>query len=582
MQGTIYLHRKIVVMNTEPETMPSFESLIPHPELVATLAAIGYEKPSPIQAQTIPTLLQGRDVVGLAQTGTGKTAAFALPALCTVEPSESSVQVLVLAPTRELALQVSEAFSTYAAKLRGVRVVPVYGGASYGPQLAGLKRGAHVVVGTPGRVMDHLKRGSLNLGNLRMLVLDEADEMLTMGFAEDVEEILSQTPTEKQVALFSATMPPKIKALSQKYLRDPERIQVAAKAVTADTTRQRWILVAQHQKVDVLTRLLEVEKTDATIVFVRTKQATEELAERLRHRGFAAAALNGDLAQAQRERTVDQLKSGSLDILVATDVAARGLDVERITHVVNVDIPHDVESYVHRIGRTGRAGRSGDAVLFVTPRERRLLKQIERTTKQPLEEMALPTVADVNRNRIDNFRAAIDRAMQSDDVASFRYLLADLVSDSDVDPLDVAAALAVMTQDGTKFLLDETDELERPAARKQGDRRRDEGGFRGDRDRDKGRRPRQGGRNRGDLVPYRIAVGKRHKVTPGMIVGALANEGGLARADFGHISIRMDHSLVDLPDGLPREVTDKLRATRISGKQIQLRRDRKPRSRKSM
>lgn len=577
-------------MSTDPSPELTFADILPDDRLLTVLSSIGYETPSPIQAETIPLLLKGRDVMGLAQTGTGKTAAFALPVLSAIDTSAKHVQALVLAPTRELALQVAEAFSTYAQKHPGLHVVPVYGGASYGPQLSGLRRGAHVVVGTPGRVIDHLEKGSLDLTQLTHLVLDEADEMLTMGFSEDVERILRDTPSTKQVALFSATMPPKIRRLSQQYLNDPVEVKVKAKTVTASNTRQRWVNVLPHQKLDLLTRLLEVEPTDGTIVFVRTKQSTEELAERLRGRGFAAQAINGDMVQAQRERTIDQLKSGALDILIATDVAARGLDVQRITHVVNYDIPHDSESYVHRIGRTGRAGRSGEAVLFVTPRERRLLGSIERTTKQPLSQMSLPTVKDVNQTRISRFTEQIDAALNDDAVGTFKYLLAEYLHERDVDPVDVAAALAVMGQDGAPFLLDEKDELDTPKSRN--DRGgRDRGGRgrdrdRGGRDRDRGRdgedgrrgRPKRD-RNRGDLVPYRIAVGRRNKVTPGMIVGALANEGGLDRADFGHIQIRMDHTIVDLPDGLPKRAKDALRSTQIAGRDIQLRRDKKHRGR---
>lgn len=592
------------MVNQRDESVPLFHELIPDPNILRALEDLGYEKPSPIQAQTIPLLLKGRDVMGLAQTGTGKTAAFALPVLCGVDTSKKDVQALVLAPTRELALQVAEAFASYSTHLKGLHVVPVYGGASYGPQLAGLRRGAHIVVGTPGRVIDHLEKGSLDLSKLTHLVLDEADEMLTMGFSEDVERILRDTPDTKQVALFSATMPPKIKRLSEKYLNDPEQVKVKSSALTASNTRQRWVLLLPHQKLDVLTRLLEVEDGDGTIVFVRTKQATEEVAERLRGRGFAAAAINGDLAQAQRERTIDQLKSGALDILVATDVAARGLDVERITHVVNYDIPHDAESYVHRIGRTGRAGRSGDAVLFVGPREKRLLTSIERTTKKPLERMELPSVADVNKTRIARFTEAIDKAMGTNDMNAFRFLIADYIEARDVDPLDVAAAVAAVGNEGSKFLLDEKDELEKPregrggrdgrdrgkrdgrgrdGRGRDGDRRgsykdRDDRGY-DDRGRGKERAKRRGHGDRSDLVPYRIAVGRRNKVTPGMVVGALANEGGLDRADFGHIQIRADYTIVDMPAGLPREAKDALKHTKIAGRPIQLRRDKKPRGR---
>ena len=382
--------------------------------MLKALRAVGYEHPSPIQAATIPALLEGRHVVGLAQTGTGKTAAFALPILSRLDLSQKSPQALVLAPTRELALQVCEAFERYAAFMKGVRVLPVYGGQAYGVQLSALRRGVHIVVGTPGRIMDHLEKGTLDLRELRFLVLDEADEMLKMGFAEDVETILADTPDDKHVALFSATMPAQIRRISKKYLHDPVEITVKNTAKTAPNITQRYLMVAYPQKVDALTRILEVENFEGMIVFVRTKNETETLAEKLRARGFSAMAINGDIAQNQRERTVDQLKSGKLDILVATDVAARGLDVERISHVVNYDIPTDTESYVHRIGRTGRAGRSGDAISFVTPRERHLLKAIEKATRHSLTQMNLPTVEDINATRLGRFDDAITEALSTD------------------------------------------------------------------------------------------------------------------------------------------------------------------------
>ncbi len=397
-------------------------------KVLKALADVGYEKPSAIQAATIPPLLAGRDVVGLAQTGTGKTAAFALPILSRLDLSQKTPQALVLAPTRELALQVCEAFEKYAAHMKGVHLLPVYGGQAYGVQLSALRRGVHVVVGTPGRIMDHLAKGTLDLTELRFLVLDEADEMLNMGFAEDVETILADTPDDKNVALFSATMPAQIRRISKQYLNNPEEITVKNKTATAPNITQRYLLVSYPQKIDALTRILEVENFEGMIVFVRTKSETEMLAEKLRARGFSAAAINGDVAQAQRERTVNQLKSGKLDILVATDVAARGLDVERISHVVNYDIPTDTESYVHRIGRTGRAGRSGDAISFVTPRERYLLKHIEKATRQPLAQMQLPTAEDVNATRLSRFDDQITEALgQTKRIERFRDIIAHYV-----------------------------------------------------------------------------------------------------------------------------------------------------------
>ncbi|NUO92831.1 MAG: DEAD/DEAH box helicase, partial [Dermatophilaceae bacterium] len=461
------------------------------------LRDVGYEHPSPIQAATIPALLEGRHVVGLAQTGTGKTAAFALPILSRLDLRQKAPQALVLAPTRELALQVCEAFERYAARLPGVHVLPVYGGQAYGVQLSALRRGVHIVVGTPGRIMDHLDKGTLDLSQLRFLVLDEADEMLKMGFAEDVETILADTPDDKHVALFSATMPAQIRRISKKYLTDPVEITVETKTTTSPNITQRYLTVSYPQKVDALTRILEVENFEGMIVFVRTKNETETLAEKLRARGFSAMAINGDVAQAQRERTVEQLKSGKLDILVATDVAARGLDVERISHVVNYDIPTDTESYVHRIGRTGRAGRSGDAISFVTPRERHLLKAIEKATRQSLVQMTMPTVDDINATRLTRFDDAITEALSTDRVDFFRDVIAHYVNEHNVPEADVAAALAVVLQGDEPMLLEP--EPERPARRsfdrddrQRGDRRDDRSGGGRGRDERRDRSDRRG------------------------------------------------------------------------------------------
>ena len=437
----------------DDETALTFDDLGLDRRVLKALRDVGYESPSPIQAQTIPVLMAGRDIVGLAQTGTGKTAAFALPILSQIDLKGPTPQALVLAPTRELVLQVAEAFGRYAHHIKDLHVLPIYGGQAYAPQLAGLRRGAHVVVGTPGRVIDHLSKRTLDLSSLTHLVLDEADEMLRMGFQEDVERILADTPDDKQVALFSATMPPPIRRISKRYLRDPVEITVKSKTVTAANTRQRFLFVRWQQKMDALTRILEVEPFEAMIVFVRTKSATEELAERLRSRGFAAQSINGDLNQVQRERVIAQLRNGKLDLLVATDVAARGLDVERITHVVNYDIPTDTESYVHRIGRTGRAGRKGEALLFVTPRERGLLGAIEKATRQPLTEMQLPTVDDVNAQRVAKFNDEITAALSTPAQSMFKGLVLDYARENDVSLADVAAALAVVSRDEADFLL---------------------------------------------------------------------------------------------------------------------------------
>ncbi len=546
----------------------TFADLQIHPSVLQAVSDVGYESPSPIQAATIPAMLAGSDVVGLAQTGTGKTAAFAIPILSKIDTSSRATQALVLAPTRELALQVAEAFSRYGAHLN-VNVLPVYGGSSYGPQLAGLKRGAQIVVGTPGRVIDHLEKGTLDVSHLDYMVLDEADEMLQMGFAEDVERILADTPEYKQVALFSATMPPAIKKITNKYLHDPVEVTVKSKTQTAENITQRYLQVSYPRKMDALTRLLETEQGDAMIVFVRTKQATEEVAEKLKARGFAAAAINGDIPQAVRERTINALKDGSIDILVATDVAARGLDVERISHVVNFDIPHDPESYVHRIGRTGRAGRSGTALLFVTPRERHLLGAIERVTRQKLVEIELPSVEDVNERRVQKFRDSITEALAAPGIELFRTLIENYERDHDVPMADIAAALALQSRDGEAFLMTE------PPPEKRRDKK--DRPDRADRD-DRG--PRKQRERRSDLTTYRIAVGKRHKAMPGAIVGAIANEGGLHRSDFGHIAIKLDYSLVELPANLSRETLKKLENTRIQGQLINLEPDRGPKARR--
>ncbi len=562
---------------TDTDTAPTltFADLGLGDAVLKALKDVGYETPSAIQAATIPPLLGGRDVLGVAQTGTGKTAAFALPILDRLDLSQKTPQALVLAPTRELALQVCEAFERYSAHLRGVHVLPVYGGQGYGTQLSALRRGVHVIVGTPGRIMDHLEKGTLDLSALKYLVLDEADEMLKMGFAEDVETILADTPDDKQIALFSATMPAQIRRISQKYLRDPEEITVTNKTTTSVNTTQRYLIVSYPQKIDALTRILEVENFEGMIVFVRTKNETEQLAEKLRARGYSASAISGDVPQAQRERTVEQLKNGKLDILVATDVAARGLDVERISHVVNYDIPIDTESYVHRIGRTGRAGRSGAAISFVTPRERRLLDQIERATRQPMDEMRMPSVEDVNVTRLTRFDDAITAALADDaQLSEFRDIVRHYVEHHDVVESDVAAALAIVAQGGTPLLLSPDDPRFARQAREERSNPREGRAFRDDRPDRPEKRPRDSSKK---LTPYRIEVGRRHRVEPRQIVGALANEGGLSREDFGHIDIRPDFSIVELPADLPRETLDRLSATRISGKLIEIKPDRAPR-----
>ena len=540
----------------------SFRELgLPEPLLTA-LADVGYELPSPIQAATIPALLAGSDLVGQAQTGTGKTAAFALPLLARLDLAQRAPQVLVLAPTRELAIQVAEAFQRYAAHLPGFHVLPIYGGQGYGPQLHALKRGTHVIVGTPGRVMDHMKRGTLALGELRALVLDEADEMLRMGFIEDVEWILGETPAARQVALFSATMPAPIRRIAQKYLRSPAEVTIGAKTTTAANIRQRYWMVSGLHKLDALTRILEVEPFEGMLVFARTKQATVELAERLEARGFAAAALNGDVPQMQRERIVAQLKSGELDIVVATDVAARGLDVERIGHVVNFDVPTDPESYVHRIGRTGRAGRSGEAILFIAPRERNLLRAIERETRQTIEPMSLPTVEDVNVKRVARFRERIGAALEAGAGVPYRTLIETFARELQVPEVEIAAALAAMVQGKTPLLL-------QPAPREHGPRPERPHAAREHPAREgTGRKPVRAPDV--EMETFRVEVGRAHGVRPANIVGAIASEAGLAGKHIGRVDIRGEHSFVDLPDGMPKEILKALQKVIVMGQPLRI------------
>ncbi len=430
-----------------------FDQLNLPQSLLDGLIAVGYENPSPIQAETIPPLLAGRDVLGQAQTGTGKTAAFALPVLARLKSGQRLPQALVLCPTRELAIQVAEAFQKYASKLTDFHVLPIYGGQAYGQQLQGLRRGVDVVVGTPGRVIDHLERGTLDLSQLTTLVLDEADEMLRMGFIDDVKSILDKTPPTRQIALFSATMPAPIKKIADTYLKNPVEVAIAAATRTATTVKQRYWMGSPAQKLEALTRILEVEPFEGMIVFARTKQMTEELAEKLAARGFSAQAINGDIAQALREKTISKLKDGSLDILVATDVAARGLDVDRISHVVNYDVPYDVESYVHRIGRTGRAGRSGEAILFVAPRERGMLRTIERVTRQVITPMDLPTVDDINQSRVAKFKTRIGEALAQGGLEVFLELIEEYEKEHGTSTVEIAAALARMAQGDTPLLV---------------------------------------------------------------------------------------------------------------------------------
>ncbi len=544
--------------------------------ILKALKEVGYETPSPIQASTIPHLLENRDVLGTAQTGTGKTAAFALPILSRIDIKQAAPQALVLAPTRELAIQVAEAFQRYATHIPKFHVLPIYGGQSYGPQLQALRRGVHVVVGTPGRVIDHLEKGSLDLSQLKTLVLDEADEMLRMGFIEDVERILQETPESRQTALFSATMPAQVKRIATTYLNDPAEVMVAAKTTTNTNIRQRYWLVSGMHKLDALTRILEAEPFDGMIIFSRTKIGTEELAERLQARGFSAGAINGDMQQAARERIIGQLKDGKIDILVATDVAARGLDVERISHVVNYDVPYDPESYTHRIGRTGRAGRSGEAILFITPRERNLLKLIERTTRQPVTPMTLPTLQAVNDVRISKFKDQITDTLAQEGLSFFENLVREYEAEHNIPAVEVAAALAMMACGGKPLLLDKSREKgwhEDGAPRQEGQGQGREGREpreprepRPKKERIE-REPEQG------MATYRVEVGYQHGVKPGNIVGAIANEGGIDSKFIGRIEIYDDYSLLDMPaDLLPGDI-DAIAALRVAGQALRIHRD---------
>ena len=544
-----------------------FERLALAPAILKAVADVGYELPSPIQAQAIPPLLEGRDLLGQAQTGTGKTAAFALPLLSRLDLARAEPQLLVLTPTRELAIQVAEALQTYARHLPGFHVLPVYGGQGMAAQLRGLQRGAHVVVGTPGRILDHLRRGTLKLGGLAAVVLDEADEMLRMGFIEDVESILGQTPEQRQTALFSATMPREIRRVAQRYLRDPVEIRIESRTTTVEAIRQRYWQVRNLHKLDALTRILEGEEFDAMLVFVRTRTETTSLAEKLEARGYDAAPLNGDMQQTERERTVDRLRQGRLDILVATDVAARGLDVARISHVINYDIPTDTEAYVHRIGRTGRAGRKGEAILFVAPREKHLLSAIERATGQRIDAMQLPSREDIADRRIGRFKDLITETLEAQDLDFFEELVEAYQSEHDVGLSEIAAALAYLLQRERPLVVEAGAAPEESEAPPPADRRR------AGRAEPTGKPPRE--RRPEPDVPmerYRIEVGREHGVQPKNIVGAIANEAGLESRYIGRIEIHDTYTLLDLPEGMPKDVYKHLRNVWVCGRKLDIKR----------
>jgi ATP-dependent RNA helicase DeaD len=552
---------------TDP-TPTSFADLGLSEAVLAAVRAVGYESPSPIQQAAIPPLLEGRDVLGQAQTGTGKTAAFALPLLCRIDVKRAEPQLLVLTPTRELAIQVAEAMQTYARHIKGFHVLPVYGGTGMDFQLKQLRRGVHAVVGTPGRIQDHLRRKTLKLDKLAAVVIDEADEMLRMGFIDDVESILGEMPEKKQVALFSATLPDRIRKIVAHHLKDPVEVKVKAKTATVAAVDQRFVEVHGFDKLDALTRILEVEDFDAMLIFVRTRQATAELSEKLEARGLACAALSGEMTQIARERTIERLKSGKLDIVVATDVAARGLDVERITHVVNYDIPHDVEGYIHRIGRTGRAGRSGHAILFVTPRERRMLAAIERATRQRVEIMRLPSREDVAGKRAAQFKESITEVLGTQDLAFFEQLVASYAAEQGREPQAIAAALAYLAQKDRPLVPPAPDSrreqfTERPPLRA------DRGSRKPALDAEpRNERPRRAAREEVELVRYRIEVGREHGVQPGNIVGAIANEAGIDAVHIGRIEIFDNHSIVGLPAGMPKDIQQRLGKVWVCGQQL--------------
>lgn len=546
-------------MSEKNDVELGFTDLALAPVLLETIQELGYEKPSPIQASVIPHVLAGQDVIGQAQTGTGKTAAFALPMLSLYGAEKTKdVQVLVLAPTRELALQVADSFTQYGVGMPHLRVLSLCGGMEYRPQMRALKQGVQIVVGTPGRVVDHINRGTLKLDNLRCLVLDEADEMLRMGFIEDVEWVMEKTPKDCQVALFSATMPKQIRRLAQKYLNEPKEITVASKTATAPAIHQRYLFVHQRNKLEALVRVLETEPFDGVIVFARTKESTLELAEYLQQAGFRATALNGDLAQAQREQVVDQLKNNRIDILVATDVVARGLDVPRISMVLNYDIPFDGETYVHRIGRTGRAGRTGDAILFVTPRERRMLNSIERVTRKKVEEMPMPSADDVNKVRRERFKERITAAM-GDNLNDFYALIKEYQEETQADPLSIAAALGHLMQGETPFFANEN-ALQKPKAHKERSERNG--------------KPRRNHRPDAGMQRFRIEVGRSHGAKPSNIVGAIANEANISSNAIGKIDIFPKFSTVDLPEKLPTATLSHLQKVWVAGRQLDISPDR--------
>jgi len=521
------------------------------------LLDIGYEFATPIQAECIPILAKGGNLLGTAQTGTGKTAAFALPLLNNVDCSSKKPQILVLTPTRELAIQVAEAFKSFSKNMKNLNVLPIYGGQSISFQLSALKRGAQVIVGTPGRTLDHLKKGSLNFNTIKSVVLDEADEMLQMGFIEDVESILSKTPDGCQVALFSATMPPAIQKVADTYLGDASDVRIKNKTATVENIEQNYVLVNKKYKLEALTRILDAEVFDAMIVFVRTRAETVELADRLAARGYAVAALNGDLDQKLREHTVKKLKNSQLDILIATDIAARGLDVVRITHVLNYDIPYDPETYIHRIGRTGRAGRKGKTILFTSPKERRLMAAIEKTTRQTILPLTLPNSKEISQRRIDQFEKDLLEIVKNEKIEPFSLILKRLASQEDLEVIEIAAALAWKMQE-IRPLFPVMQDLPSLSFSESSKRMRSD-------------KPARQSRNDDSKLRYRISTGKDDRIKPGDIVGALANEGDIDGSSIGEIQIFSSFSTVCLPKDISKKTIEELGEIKIKGKSLKIR-----------
>jgi ATP-dependent RNA helicase DeaD len=540
-------------MTNTDSTNLSFDDLSLSAPIIKALKNVGYESPSPIQAKIIPFVMDGRDVIGQAQTGTGKTAAFALPLLSKINLRLTTPQILVLTPTRELAIQVSEAFQRYAKFLNGFHVLPIYGGQEYGVQLRQLKRGVHIVVGTPGRVMDHMRRGTLKMENITCLVLDEADEMLRMGFIDDVKWVLEQLPKQRQIALFSATIPTPIRNISKRYLNKPEQITIEAKSITADTIRQRYVLVNGREKLDSLTTILESMTFNAILIFVRTKISTVELSEKLAARGYACAALNGDITQKLRELTIKRLKSGKIDMLIATDVAARGLDVKRISHVINYDIPSDPEAYTHRIGRTGRMGCEGETILFVTPREKHLLRIIEKGTSKKIECMSMPTAEVINQERIQRFKQSITNALEVNDNQLFRTIIEEYQNETGHSAISIATALARLSKGSEPFLIVSEKKKEKSKPN----------GF------ERERKFKQAKPER-DMERFRIEVGINHDVKASNIVGAISNEVGVESRYIKNVTIYDDYATLDLPNEMPRNTFNMLKKVWVCGKQLNI------------